>query len=150
MTRKTSFGARTAMTITRVLGKIGLILGLLLGISGILQPAAAQPTLRVDAAPLTLAAVGDSLERARSEGFTKVWYRGHRGSRRGYFKGGRGFRDRRFGDHGFAKRRYFGHGFRDRRFGGHGFRKRRFLGHGFRSHRFGGYGYGTYGFKRPH
>ncbi len=138
MMQKKSFATQTAMTITRVFGTMGLTLGLLLGVLGILQPAAAQPTPLVDAALLTPVAVGDNLELVNSDGFTKVGYRGHRGSRRGYFKGG----------HGFAKRRFFGRGFRDRRFGGHGFRTRRFFGHGFRSHRFGGYGYGKHGPKR--
>ncbi len=150
MTQKKSFATETAMTITRVFGTMGLTLCLLLGILGIPHPAAAQPTLRVDVALLTPTAVDDNLERATSEGLTKVWYGNHRGSRRGYSKGGHGFRDRRFGGHDFAKRRFFGHGFRDRRFGGHGFRKRRFYGYGFRSHRFGGHGFGQHGIQRLH
>ncbi len=43
MTQKKSFAKQTAMTITRVFGTMGLTLGLLLGVLGILQPAAAQP-----------------------------------------------------------------------------------------------------------
>ncbi len=136
------------MTITRVFGTMGLTLGLLLGVLGILQPAAAQPIALGDAALPMAAAVGDDLEPATAEAFTKVGFRGHRGSRRGYFKRGHDFKDRRFGGHGFAKRRFFGHGFRDRRFGGHGFRMRRFFGHGFKGHHFGGYGFGKHGFKR--
>ena len=102
------------------------------------------------AALLPLAAVGDNLKPATAEAFTKVGFKDHRGFRRRHFKGGHGFRDRRFGGHGFAKRRFFGHGFRDRRFGGHGFGKRRFFGQGFGSRRFGGQGFGQHGFKRYH
>ncbi len=148
MTQKTSVGARTAMTIARVFGTMGLTLGLLLGILGILQPAAARPIVLGNVELLTPAAVGDNLERATPEGFTEVGYGGHRGHRHGFAKGGHGFRDHRVGGYGFAKRRFFGHGFRSHLFGGHGFRKRRFFGHGFRSHRFGGYGFGKHGFKR--
>ena len=144
MIRKTSFGARRAITITRVFGKMGLSLGLLLGFLGILQPAAAQSSLPVEAALLTPAAVGDSLERARSEGFTKVSYGGHRGHRRGYAKGGHGFRDHRFGGRRFGRRSFFGYG---HRFGGHRFGRRRFFGHGYR---FGGYGFGKRGHQRYH
>ena len=150
MPQKTSCDAQIAITITRVFGKMGLTLGLLLGILGILQPAAAQPTLRVDVALLTPTAVDDNLGPATAEAFTKVGFRDHGGIRRRHFKGGHGFRDRRFGGHGFAKRRFFGHGFRGHRFGGHGFRKRRFFGHGFRGRQFGGYGFGKHGFKRYH
>ncbi len=150
MTQKKSFARQTAMTIARVFGTMGLTLGLFLGALGLLQPAAAQPIALGDAALLTLAAVGDNLEPATAEAFTKVGFRDHRGFRRRHFKGGHGFRDRRFGGRGFAKRRFFGHGFRDRRFGGHGFRKRRFLGHGFRGHQFGGYGFRKHGFKRAY
>ena len=150
MTQKTSLAAQTAMTITRVFGTMGLTLGLILGVLGILQPAAAQPIALGAAALLPLAAVGDNLEPATAEAFTKVGFRDHRGFRRRHFKGGHGFRDRRFGGHGFAKRRFFGHGFRDRRFGYHDFRKRRFFGQGFGSRRFGGQGFGQHGFKRYH
>ncbi len=135
MTQKTSFAAQTAITITRVFGTMGLTLVLLLGVLGIPQPAAAQPIALGDAALLPLAAVGDNLEPATSEGFTKVGFKGHRGFRRRHFKGGHGFRGHRFGGHGFANRRFFGHSFRGHRFGGHGFRKRRFFGHVFRGHR---------------
>ena len=134
MTQKNSFATQTAKTITRVFGTMGLTLGLLLGI---LQPAAAQPIALGEAALLTPVAVGDNLEPATSEGFTKVGFKGHRGLRRRHFKGGHGFRGQRFG----------GHGFRGQRFGGHGFAKRRFFGHGFRGHRFGGHGFGHHGFR---
>ena len=150
MTQKTSFAAQTAMTITRVFRTTGLTLGLLLGVLGILQPAAAQPIALGDAALLTLTAVGDKLEPATSEGFTKVGFRGHRGFRHGFFKGGRGFRGNRFGGHGFGKHRFFGYGFRSNRFGGHGFVKRRFFGHGFKGHRFGGNGFAKHAFKRSY
>ena len=94
MTRKTSFTAQTAMTITRIFGTMGLTLGLLLGVLGILQPATAQPIAIGDAA--LPAAVGDNLEPATAEAFTKVGFRSHRGFRRRHFKGGHGFRTRRF------------------------------------------------------
>ncbi len=116
MTQKNSFATQTAITITRVFGTMGLTLGLLLGVLGILQPAAAQPIALGDAALLTPIAVGDNLEPATSEGFTKVGFKGHRGLRRRHFKGGHGFRGQRFGGHGFGR-----HGFRGQRFGGHGF-----------------------------
>ena len=57
MKQKKYFATQTAMTFTRVFGTMGLTLGLLLGVLGILQPAAAQPTLLVDAALLTPVAV---------------------------------------------------------------------------------------------
>ena len=59
MTQKKSFTKQTAMTITRVFGTMGLTLGLLLGVLGILQPAAAHPTLLGGAALPTPVAVGD-------------------------------------------------------------------------------------------
>ncbi len=100
-------------TITRVFGTMGLTLGLLLGLLGILQPAAAQPIALGDAALLTPVAVGDNLERATSEGFTKVGFKGHRGLRRRHFKGGHGFRGQRFGGHGlgrhFRQLYFYGH-----------------------------------------
>ena len=132
MTQKNSFATQTAITITRVFGTMSLTLGLLLGVLGILQPAAAQPIALGDAALLTPVAVGGNLEPATSEGFTKVGFKGHRGLRRRHFKGGHGFRGHRFGGHGFGH-----HGFRGHRFGGHGFGHR-----GFRGHRFGGHGFG--------
>ena len=110
---------------------MGLTLGLLLGVLGILQPAAAQPIALGDAALLTPIAVGDNLEPATSEGFTKVGFKGHRGLRRRHFKGGHGFRGDRFSGHGFGHR-----GFRGHRFGGHGF------GHHFRQLYF--YGHANY------
>ncbi len=131
MTQKTSFAAQTAITITRVFGTMGLTLGLLLGVLGILQPAAAQPIALGDAALLTLAAVGDNLEPATSEGFTKVRSKGHRGLRHGFFKRGRAFRGHRFDGHDFANRRFFRRGFRGHRFDGHDFGGHGFGGHGF-------------------
>ena len=131
MTQKNSFATQTAITITRVFGTMGLTLGLLLGVLGIQQPAAAQPIALGDAALLTPVAVGDNLEPATSEGFTKVGFKGHRGLRRRHFKGGHGFRGHRFGGHGFGH-----HGFRGHRFGGHGF------GHHFRQLYF--YGHANY------
>ena len=113
MTQKNSFATQTAMTINRVFGTMGLTLGLLLGVLGILQPAAAQPIALGDAALLTPVAVGDNLEPATSEGFTKVGFKGHRGLRRRHFKGGQGFRGHRFGGRGF------GHHFRQLYFYGH-------------------------------
>ncbi len=131
MTQKTSFAAQTAITITRVFGTMGLTLGLLLGVLGILQPAAAQPIALGDAALLTLAAVGDNLEPATSEGFTNVGSKGHRGLRHGFFKRGRAFRGHRFDGHDFANRRFFRRGFRGHRFDGHDFGGHGFGGHGF-------------------
>ncbi len=113
MTQKNSFATQTAITITRVFGTMGLTLGLLLGVLGIQQPAAAQPIALGDAALLTPVAVGDNLEPATSEGFTKVGFKGHRGVRRRHFKGGHGFKGHRFGGHGF------GHHFRQLYFYGH-------------------------------
>ena len=134
MTQRNSFATQTAMTINRVFGTMGLILGLLLGVLGILQPAAAQPIALGDAALLTPVAVGDNLEPATSEGFTKVGFKGHRGLRRRHFKGGHGFRGQRFGRHGFRGQRFGRHRFRGQRFGRHGFRGQRFGGHGFGRH----------------
>ena len=131
MTQTNSFATQTAMTINRVFGTMGLTLGLLLGVLGILQPAAAQPIALGDAALLTPIAVGDNLELATSEGFTKVGFKGHRGLRRRHFKGGHGFRGQRFGRHGFRGQRFGRHSFRGQRFGRHGFRGQRFGGHGY-------------------
>ena len=145
MTQKTSFGEQIAITIPRVFRTMGLTLGLFLGVLGVLQPAAAQPIRLGDAALLTPPAAGDNLKPATSESFTNVGFRGHRGSRRGFFKGGRGFRGHRFGGHGFGKRRFFGHTFKDHRFGDWRFGKRRFFGHHFRGRHFGGHGFGKHG-----
>lgn len=134
---------RIAVAITRVFRTMGLILVLLLGTLGVLHPAAAQPVPLGDAALLTPAAAGDSLEPATFEGFTKVGFRSHRGFRRGYFRDGRSFRG-----HGFGQRRFFGRTFKDYRYGGCCFGKRRFFERGFKGHHFGGHGFGRYGFKR--
>jgi len=141
MTQTNSFATQTAMTINRVFGTMGLTLGLLLGVLGILQPAAAQPIALGDAALLPIA-VGDNLEPATSEGFTKVGFKGHRGLRRRHFKGGRGFRGQRFGRHGFGGQRFGGRGFGRHGFGGQRFGGRGFGRHGFRGNRFGGRGFG--------
>ncbi len=136
MIQTTGFGEQIAITITRVFRTMGLTLGLLLGVLGVLQPAAAQPIPLGDAALLTPAAAGDNLKPAISEGFTKVGFRDHRGHR--------------FGGHGLRGHQFGGRDFGGHRFGSGGFGKRRFFGRGFRGHHFGGHGFGKYSFKRSY
>ncbi len=94
-----------------------------------------------DAALLTPVSVGDNLEPATSEGFTKVGFKGHHGLRRRHFNGGHGFRGQRFGGHGFRGQRFGGHGF------GHHFRQLYFYGH---ANYYGSRGYYGHQYYYPH
>ena len=117
------------MNTHRSISPLASVVGLVLVLSGFATSPARAGGLEAlfapgadlgDAALLTLAAVGDNLDPATSNGFTKVGFKRHRGLRHGYLKDGHGLRGHRFGSHGFAKRRFFRHGFRSYRFGGQG------------------------------